>query len=154
MTRDELTELLKIHKSLKAGIAAYERSRHIKDPFDRYAAAPSRVADYSGMPFGGAPGSRPPTMTGEWGFEDYLQYSLFSDAVYWVEQALDALTADERLVITKKWMEGLTLHQISQVSTYSVRTVKTIHTRALDKMHNCLQFVADPIGKKSKETVA
>lgn len=152
MNKEQITEALKMYRSYKTGISGYERPYVPDYNANRYeTAAACRVTLYSDMPMGTGSGSRAPTLTGGWSLEDHIEYMRFKDIVSWIDLALEALTADERHIITKKWMDGLTLKQISMVTQYSERTVKTIHGRGLDKMYTCLRFI-EPV--KMAQTVA
>lgn len=151
MNKEQITEALKMYKSYKAGIAGYERP-FMNDNLDPYMnAAACRVTLYSDMPVGTGSGSRAPTLSGGWSMDDHLEYMRFKEIVRWIDVALETLTADEEAVVKKKWMEGMTLKQISKTGHYSERTVKSIHGRGLDKMHNCLRFI-DSV--KQAQTVA
>lgn len=144
MNRDQMTEALKMYRAYKAGISAYERVRILGvagTNYNPFAAAGCRVAIYSDTPMGTGSGSRIPYLTGLWGNEDEREYLYFCEVVKWLDVALDTLTTDERHVITLKWMDGLTLGQIASRTPYSERTVKTIHSRSLEKMHKPLMFI-------------
>lgn len=141
MNREQITEALKMYRSYKVGIAAYERVQINNDNWNPFVASACRVAVYSDTPLGTGSGSKQPTLTGGWSLEDHMEYQNYCETVKWIDVALDSLTTDERHVITLKWMDGLTLRQISERTPYSERTVKTIHGRSLDKMYACLRFV-------------
>ncbi|MFK7696406.1 sigma factor-like helix-turn-helix DNA-binding protein [Paenibacillus sp. HJGM_3] len=144
MNREQIIECLKFYKAFKSAVMAYERVNLYQSAHNPFHAAGCRVTLYSDMPMGTGSGSRAPTLTGEWTHQDTIEYESLRSTVQWLDIALDSLTADERHVITLKWMEGLTMQQISQRTPHSERTVKTIHGRSLDKMHIVLRFVDHP----------
>lgn len=145
MTKDKVTELLKNYRSYVAAIRNYHRQTSDEMNYDPYmSAAPCRVAVYSDTPIGRGSGSRPPTLTGGWSLADHLHYQSIVDAVQYITEALDALTADERSVIELKYMDGLTLETIAQRKAYSRRTIRRIHSRALTKLEIALGFVRLP----------
>lgn len=145
MDREKVVELLKNYRAYVIALRNYHRQTSDELEQNPYlSAAPCRVTLYSDTPVGRGSGSRPPTLTGGWSLADHLHYQSIVDAVQYITEALDALTADERSVIELKYMDGLTLEVIAQRKAYSRRTIRRIHSRALMKLEIALGPVRVP----------
>ena len=119
-----------------------------------FEASPCRIVAYSDMPMGTGSGSRAPSITGLWTWEDTSEYNQFKYAVRRVDDALDLLSDDERSVVTLKWMDDLTLDQIGTRKRYSREWVKKVHRRALGKLSICLRFDEVPSIETERQPVA
>lgn len=144
--RNKATELLGNYRYYKFAIRDYENPyinaeslASITEQKYEYA-APARVTLFSDMPIGRGSGSRMPTLTGEWGINDHIQYNAVKYAVQRVDCALDLLSDEERSVITLKWVDELTLQQIADRKRYSRDWAKKIHRKALGKLAKMLMF--------------
>lgn len=140
--RDKVAKLLKNYRYYKVAVKGYNRQTTDQLLHNRYmSAAPCRTAVYSDMPMGGSSGGpRIPTLTGGWGFEDELEYSEYTYIIGRIDDALDSLTDEARSVITLKWMDGLTLDQISKRKGYSEAWAKKVHRKAIGDLALCFRF--------------
>ncbi|MNW51826.1 Sigma-70, region 4 [compost metagenome] len=149
MERERITYELKYYRSYKAAVEGTMRRKNmnsINEIFENkyMTAAPCRVTLFSDMPMGRGSGSRPPTLTGGMTFDDLLELERYQEMIEMIDIALASLTEAEFEVITLKWMDDLTLNQISDRKGISPRTAKTIHSRALDKLYTSLRFYHPP----------
>lgn len=147
MERERIQNELKYYRSYKAAIDSTSMviTDLAADRWSKYgSAAPCRVAVWSDTHSGTGGGSKAPVLSGGMSFEDVVEYERYKEIVYMLELAMDTLTVMEREVLTLKWMDDLTLNQISERKGFSPRTAKTIHGRALDKMYKCLRFYYIP----------
>lgn len=133
MNRDKITELLRNYRSYKYAIRMYESPRMIC----------AGTASYDDMPRNGSFGSRIPPRNDGISFEDANDYITYKEAVEAVDGALETLTDDEQSVIKLRWMDSLTLEQISRRKFCSRDTIKRIHKRAYNQLSICLRFVRE-----------
>jgi DNA-directed RNA polymerase specialized sigma24 family protein len=77
--------------------------------------------------------------------EDNEDYEKYKTVVWEIEQALNALTEEQKSVVTLKWVHGLTLRVISERKYYSIETVKRHHRGALDRLEVAFRFTTVPI---------
>lgn len=138
---NKVTELLKKYKSYKMAVSTYERHKP---------KASAGIANYDGMPSGDgaselffAPNARMADM-GHTGFQDRLDYQMYSEVVRDIENGLQALTDEEQSVIKLKWMDKMTLQQIADRKELSIRTIKSRHKSALASLEICFRFVKPP----------
>lgn len=142
MNREQITEGLKMLRSYEVAVKQFEENRIGEITNNNpLVASGCRVTLYSDIPTGNGLGSRQPSLTGLWTFEDMMEYQKCLYMSRWLRAALSALNEDEHKVVTLKWMDGLTLNTISQRIHMSERTVKTLHGTGLRKMETCLRFV-------------
>jgi len=137
MHKDQITEALKNYRSYRYAVSQYERHK----PYPN-----AGIANYSGMSGGSgatelffAPNGRMADM-GHLTLEDVLDYEMYKSAISDIDGALDILTDDERKVIRKKWMEGMSLNEIADNDIHSHVTIKRTHKRALNKLEKCFRF--------------
>lgn len=134
MDRDKVTELLKNYRSYKFAVKNYE-SNHLPA---------ASIASYSDMPRSIGFESSPPRFNNGLSIQDHIDYIEYKRAVEAIEGALETLTDNEKLVIEKKWMVGITLKNIEINYHYGTDYAKKIHRRALQKLSICLTFVDVP----------
>lgn len=141
MNRDNVTELLKNYRSYRYAVNQYERHRP---------RASAGIANYDAMPSGsGAPElffaqqGRMADM-GHTSFQDTLDYQTYSEVVKDIEGGLETLTDEESSVVKLKWMDGMTLQQIADRKSVSVRTIKGHHKSALASLDICYRFIRPP----------
>lgn len=137
MNREQIIEALKSLPAYKYAISRYER--HLNVPS-------AGIANYSGMPGGSGAPERffatvgKPADMGAMSFKDYLDYTEYKRVVEDVDGAMELLTDDERIVIKLKWVNDITLRQISDQRNLSIKTVERQHKRALSKLTDALRF--------------
>lgn len=144
---DKARRLLENYRSYVFALQGYEKAEEIPSTLDyRYqSAAPCRMTAYSETPTGTGSGSRPPYLTGGWKLEDHLEYNAYKYAVSRIECAVELLSVIEREIITKKYMDGLTLERIGtqHVPSHSREWAKFHHRRAIQKLE--IAFVFDEV---------
>ncbi|ANY67303.1 hypothetical protein BBD42_13075 [Paenibacillus sp. BIHB 4019] len=141
MGRENVTELLKNYPSYKYAVRQFERHQP---------SASAGIANYSGMSGGSGAPERffemvgKPADMGHTSYNDRIDYLKYSDVIKDIDGALDTLTDEERSVVLLKWIEGVSLKDISERKRYSVETVKRNHKRALEKLSICFRFIRPP----------
>lgn len=138
MNTNKVTELLKSYRAYRYAVRQYENHHPLPQ---------AGVANYSGMPGGsGAPElffDRVGKMAdmGHTSFQDVLDYEAYKEIVNAIDSALDTLNDDQKSVIKLKWMDGVTLVDISKRKSYCERTIRSLHKSALANLSICLRFV-------------
>lgn len=140
MNREQITEALKMLKSYEVAVREYEENRLMSEE-GKYAAGPCRVAIYSDMPMGSGSGSRAPKMTGLWSMEDALEYQHALHMSRWLRAALEALTLQERRLMTLKYFDGLSIKEAAEEMHFHEQKGKNLHSSSLKKMEVSLRFI-------------
>lgn len=133
----KVEELLKRYLPYKHAVNVYERHKPMPS---------AGIANYSGMPGGSGAPERffalvgKPADMGYTSDKDYLDYQKYKTAVIEIEGALDTLTEEQLSVVRLKWMQDVTLQQISKRKHCGMTTVKKHHRLAMGRLNDALRF--------------